>query len=352
MQVARSAVVSLASLRVVGVAIASLALTACFDSSSDSGSGGSSATSATSTQAGAIPVSSPGVSAVNSAPSVGGVPAAAIPAGFPYVFKPTVSDPDGDVVTFSIVGLPTWAEFNPRTGELRGTPTIADLGETGGIVITATDGKASTSFGPFRVLINRPATSATTGGTSAPTISGNPTLTVVAGTGYTLAVTASDADGDRLTFGATNLPAWLGLNTANGMVTGTPTLAQVGTYANISISVTDGTSTVALPAFTIVVTAPAGASPAPTVGSGTATISWVKPTQNSDGTSLTDLAGFVVKYGNSPTSLTQRIAVNDPAMTRYTLQNLGAGTWYFTVVAETFSSNESDAAQVVSKTIS
>jgi hypothetical protein len=349
MQFTRASAFPLVSSRIVPVVLASLSLSACFDD--DTAQGGAVA------QSGSVPVASTGATATNAAPVVGGVPAAAIPAGFPYVFKPTVSDPDGDPLSFTISGLPTWAEFNPATGELRGTPTMADVGETGGIVITVTDGKAKTAFGPFRVLINRPANAATNG-LRPPVISGTPPVTVVAGTGYSFQATASDPDGDKLTFGASNLPAWLGLNTANGMITGTPSLAQVGTYANISISVTDGGSTVTLPPFTITVTAPASAPPGtttpaePGTAKGTATVSWARPTRNADGSPLTDLAGFVVKYGNSPTSLTQRLPIDDPSMTRYTVQNLGRGTWFFTVVSYTVSGVESDVSQVVSKTIS
>ncbi|MCC6171697.1 MAG: putative Ig domain-containing protein [Gammaproteobacteria bacterium] len=343
--------------RLVTLVAASLSLAACFDDSSSSYTSGAQA----SAQSDVAPAATTGSSAGNRAPVVGGVPAASIPAGFPYVFKPTVSDADGDMLTFSIQGLPTWAVFDPRTGELRGTPTEADLGESGGIVITVSDGKASAAIGPFRVLINRPANSATPSiGGRAPSISGTPSTTVVAGTGYTFQAVASDPEGNRLTFGARNLPAWLGLNSANGILTGTPTAAQVGTYANITISVTDGNSTVSLPPFTITVTAPAatgsttGGSAGTTTGAGTgtATLTWLKPMQNADGTPLTDLAGFIVKYGNSLTALDQRIAVNDPAMTRYTVTNLGRGTWYFTVVSYTVGGVESSHSDVVSKTIS
>lgn len=329
--------------RLAPVMLASLSLAACFDDSNPAGG------SASGAQATAIPTTTIGVTTGNAAPVVGGVPAASVPAGFPYVFKPTVSDADGDALTFTIKGLPTWAEFNAQTGELRGTPTLVDLGEAGGIVISASDGRATTAFGPFKVLVNRPANVANTG-SRPPVIGGTPTTTVAAGTGYTLAVTASDPDGDRLTFGASNLPSWLGLNTANGMITGTPSVAQVGTYPNISVSVTDGTSTVSLPAFSITVTGD-GSTAGTSVGTGTATLSWIKPTQNADGSALTDLAGFVVKYGSSPTGLTQRVAVNDPTMTRYTLQSLGKGTWYFAVVSYTVGGVESDVSQVVSKTI-
>lgn len=347
MQVTRPSALSIVSARIVPVVLASLSLAACF--------GDGSSPTATGSQSTQVPVASSGATPANSAPVVGGVPAAAIPAGFPYVFKPTVSDPDGDALSFSISGLPTWAEFNGATGELRGTPTIADLGESGGIVITASDGKASTSFGPFRVMVNRPANPVVPSvGARPPVIGGTPPATIEAGTGYTFQVTASDPDGDRLSFGAQNLPAWLGLNTANGMITGTPTLAQVGTYSNISISVTDGSSTVALAPFTLTVTAPPATNTGAgsTEGTGTATVSWVRPTQNADGTPLTDLAGFVVKYGTSATALTQRIAIDDPSMTRYTVQRLGRGTWFFTVVSYTVAGVESDVSEVVSKTIS
>jgi hypothetical protein len=312
-----------------------------------------------------VSTQSTGATATNSAPTVSGTPASEIPAGFPYVFKPTVTDAEGDPITFTVKGMPSWATFQTSTGELRGTPSDADVGETVGIVITASDGRASTAFGPFAVRVKRPAGGATRIGARPPSISGSPATTVVAGTGYTFQAIAADPDGDRLTFGASNLPSWLGINTANGLLTGTPSPAQVGAYVNITISVTDGNSTVSLPAFTITVTAPVagngtttstnGSTPtpgsAPTTGTGTATLSWQKPTQNSDGSPLLNLAGYIVKYGTSPSGLTQRVAVTDPDLTRYTVQNLGQGTWYFTAVSYTTGGLESDIAPTVSKTI-
>ncbi|MCP5328161.1 MAG: putative Ig domain-containing protein [Steroidobacteraceae bacterium] len=350
-----TAVFNLVCSRLLPIAAVSLSLTACLGGGDGSPyTGGTQAAMATG--AAPAPARSGGSTTGNAAPQVGGVPAASIPAGFPYVFRPIASDPDGDSLTFSIRGLPTWATFDPRTGELRGTPTEADIGESGGIVITVSDGQASATLGPFSVRINRPANGVTpSSGGQAPSISGTPPTTVAAGAGYTFRVIATDPEGDRLTYGATNLPAWLGLNSANGILTGTPTAAQVGTYPNITISVTDGSSTVSLPPFTITVTAAPGAAGSSTnTGAGkvgTATLSWLKPTQNADGTPLTDLAGYIVKYGNSSSELHQSIAVNDPAMTRYTVSNLGSGTWYFTVVSYTVSGLESSHSEVVSKTI-
>jgi hypothetical protein len=72
---------------------------------------------------------------------------------------------------------------------------------------------------------------------------------------------------------------------------------------------------------------------------------------NTDGTPLTDLAGFTINYGNSPGALTQTITVPDAMATTYTIQGLAAGTWYFTVAAYTTIGTESAPSDVASKTI-
>ncbi len=242
---------------------------------------------------------------------------------------------------------------------MRGTPTDADVGDSTGIYIKASDGKASTTFGPFTVKVKRPSAQTGTAGARAPTISGTPATTVVAGTGYAFQAIGADPDGDRISYGATNLPSWLGINTANGILSGTPSAAHVGVHANITISVTDGNSTASLAPFTIAVTAAAttsgstttGTSTTTTGGTGSATLVWVRPSQNTDGSALLDLAGFIIKFGTDPASLSQTVTLTDAAATRHTLQNLGRGTWYFTVAALTSAGVESDLTPMVSKTI-
>ena len=66
---------------------------------------------------------------------------------------------------------------------------------------------------------------------------------------------------------------------------------------------------------------------------GTATLTWILPTQNTDGSALTDLAGFRIMFGKSPTALNQSVTVNSPAATSYTVESLDSGTWYFAIVA-------------------
>lgn len=89
----------------------------------------------------------------NSAPSISGVPATIVAAGTAYNFQPGSSDADGDSLTFSIAGKPSWAAFATTTGRLSGTPTTGDTGAYGGIVITVSDGSTARSLGPFSITV-------------------------------------------------------------------------------------------------------------------------------------------------------------------------------------------------------
>ena len=76
---------------------------------------------------------------------------------------------------------------------------------------------------------------------SAPVISGNSTTAVNIGDLYSFVPTASDADGDALTFSIENKPTWASFSSGTGELSGQPTLGDVGVYQNNRISVTDGT---------------------------------------------------------------------------------------------------------------
>ncbi len=82
---------------------------------------------------------------------------------------------------------------------------------------------------------------------------------------------------------------------------------------------------------------------------GSATLSWAPPTTNTDGTPLTDLAGFKVYYGTSSGSYTQ--VVNAGNVTTYTVNNLTSDTYYFVTTAYDTTGNESAYSNEVSKII-
>ena len=81
-----------------------------------------------------------------------------------------------------------------------------------------------------------------------------------------------------------------------------------------------------------------------------ATLTWTPPTQNTDGSALTNLASYRVKYGTSSASLTQMQTVTAPASTAI-VSNLTAGTWYFGATAVNSAGAESALSNIGTKTI-
>jgi hypothetical protein len=88
----------------------------------------------------------------------------------------------------------------------------------------------------------------------------NPVLTTVAnqtgvvGTPLSVALSATDVDGDTIAYAASGLPTGLTINTTNGLISGTPTTA--GTYT-VGVAVSDGKGGTASQSFTWTVTATA-----------------------------------------------------------------------------------------------
>ena len=169
---------------------------------------------------------------------------------------------------------------------------------------------------------------ATTGSTTnqAPSLKGSLPSQVLVGFSVSFAPQASDPEGDTLTFSATGLPGWMSIDSRTGTVSGKPAAADVGTYTNIVISVSDGrtTSTLAPQAVAVVATA-----------DGRATLSWVPPTENVDGTPITNLAGYRIRYGNAPDALDITVEIKNPGVASYVVEDLTPATWYFVVTAFT-----------------
>jgi hypothetical protein len=212
-------------------------------------------------------------------------------------------------------------------------------------VISVSDGATSASLPAFTISVSGTSgTSTTTSGStnSAPTISGTPAATWLQGLTYSFRPNASDPDGNTLTFGIVNRPAWATFSTSTGLLRGTPGSGDVGTTTGVVISVTDGTSTASLGPFNISVVATAN---------GSATLSWQPPTQNTDGSPLTNLAGYKVYWGVTPGTYVTSVTVNNPGLTSYAVGNLTPNTWHFAVTALNTVGTESVLSNSASKTI-
>lgn len=273
------------------------------------------------------------VAPVNRAPAISGTPGTAATVGSAYSFQPSASDPDGDALGYTIQNRPTWAAFNTTTGALTGTPSSP--GTSSNIIISASDGKVTASLAAFAIVATAPAN-------GAPSVSGTPATSVTAGAMYSFQPSANDPNGDSLSWSISNKPSWATFSTTTGKLSGVPAVGNVGNYANVRISVSDGTSTVSMSAFAIAVTQNT---------SGTASLSWQAPTQNVDGSALGDLAGFRIMYGMSADALSQSIDVANAGASTYSVSGLSTGTWFFAIKAYTASGAESALSAVASKSI-
>ncbi len=151
------------------------------------------------------------------------------------------SDPDGDTLTYSAVGLPPGLSISSSgliTGHL--DYNAAELGLTGSgdysVTVAAADGHGGSSavgFGWFVANTNRP-----------PVLANPGNQTNMERDTPLLTLSASDPDGDPVTFGATNLPPGLTIDANSGVIGGSIDLTgAAGSPYNVTIQASDGTAT-------------------------------------------------------------------------------------------------------------
>jgi hypothetical protein len=168
----------------------------------------------------------------NSAPTISGSPTTSLRTNELFHFKPTVSDP-GDTFSFSIDGQPSWAQFSRSLGTLEGIPNAEAIGTYGPITITVTDsGGLRASLAPFTLNV-------ALGENKSPFISGKPPAKIRATRLFSFIPSASDANGDAMTFSVLGQPAWTQFDTGRGRLYGTPGLSNIGVHGPVTLKATD-----------------------------------------------------------------------------------------------------------------
>ena len=84
---------------------------------------------------------------------------------------------------------------------------------------------------------------------------------------------------------------------------------------------------------------------------GNVTLNWVAPTQNSDGSPLTDLVGYKIYYGTSSRTYDHEIQIDNPGTTTYVVDNLVPNTYYFAATSLNSSGIESDYSGEAVRTV-
>jgi len=155
-------------------------------------------------------------------------------------------------------------------------------------------------------------------------ISGSPPTEAPVGEAYSFTPQVSGGQGSR-SFSAQNMPPWANFDSSTGRVSGTPGNSNMATYGGIRITVRDTAgSSATLGPFEVEVVAP---------GTANVTLSWQAPTERADGTPLSDLAGFRIFYGRSRDNLDTTVDLSNPGLSRYVVENLRRGNWYFAMTA-------------------
>jgi hypothetical protein len=202
------------------------------------------------------------------------------------------------------------------------------------------------------------------------TFSGTPQTAATVGQPYDFLPTYVPIDGVSLTFTIVNKPAWAVFNSTTGELSGIPAANDVGTDGNVvitaNLSADSVVSSIPLAPFSIAVagapastalptapTIPPGAAPVtplPTPTTGSATVSWSPPTSNTDGSALTDIAGYRIYYGANPAMLYNVIFVPVGSMT-HVIDGLAAGYWCFAITTVNSAGVESALSRVVQMTL-
>ena len=84
----------------------------------------------------------------------------------------------------------------------------------------------------------------------------------------------------------------------------------------------------------------------------TATLTWTAPTSNTDGTPLTDLAGFKIYYDTTQGGpYANLIDIPDPNATSHVVSPLSSGNWFFVATAYNAIGTESDVSNEAMKVL-
>jgi len=166
-----------------------------------------------------------------------------------YGYTIDTSDVEGDVPVLTATTLPSWLMFADNgdgTASLTGTPGDGEVGNHA-VVIRADDGNGGITNQTFMISVGNVQ--------DFPRYTSTPVTAATEDTAYTYTLTATDDDGDAVSFTGTTVPSWLTLvDNMDGTATlsGTPLNGDVGD-AVVIIDVDDGNGNVTPQAFTITV---------------------------------------------------------------------------------------------------
>jgi hypothetical protein len=166
----------------------------------------------------------------NTAPSLT-INAQVVNEGEQLVFNTIATDPDGDNISYSANGLPLGSSYD-ESGVFSWTPGYNDAGSYQ-VTFTATDDSSSSLSVSSTITITVNDTN------RAPILDPIDDRMVSEGQVLSFSVSATDPDGDVLTYSAANIPAGSTFDPETGLFMWTPEYDDSGNYENVEFSVID-----------------------------------------------------------------------------------------------------------------
>ena len=165
----------------------------------------------------------------NHDPSIASSPITTASVGQPYAYDVDATDADaGDTLTYSLTQAPSGMTINAATGLIAWTPSATQV-PSASVAVRVVDGKGGTATQAFTIAVaqgNRP-----------PAFTSTPKTTASEGRDYSYQATASDPDGDALTFSLTTAPAGMTIG-ATGLIAWKPASTQTGS-SPVTVRVAD-----------------------------------------------------------------------------------------------------------------
>lgn len=163
--------------------------------------------------------------------TLSGAPALTINENSEYTFTVSSHNFNGNTLKYSVINLPSWANFDTSKGQLFGSPNYEQSGVYSNIKISASDGENTATLKTFSIEVinvNR-----------LPNIVVETEYQALESEPFAIALDISDADLDDFSVSLENQPTWLSFDMETLSLVGEASLSDSGNY-QINIIVNDG----------------------------------------------------------------------------------------------------------------
>jgi len=170
----------------------------------------------------------------NNVPVITSTPIKSVNENAQYVYDVEASDADNDILTYSLTTAPNWLTIDSATGLVSGTAPVVSAETNFNVVVSVSDSLDAATQSYTLTVLNIPTAN------NAPVIDSTPVTSVDEDDSYSYQVTATDVDGDSLSYSITG-PNWLTIDSSTGLISGTSPEVASDTDFNVVVSVSDGT---------------------------------------------------------------------------------------------------------------